>query len=313
MVVEDGFAATVRRQWSSLKDAEASVHWMLGHPMGRRSPSRTLYNYLSWQIKSRLRQGPFVVPFVDKSRLLVDRHEHGTTANVYVGLREFESMSLVFHALRPGDVFVDVGANVGTFSVLAAAVAGARVVAVEPVPSTARRLLENVRLNSCDDLVELHQVAAGAGRSRARMIIDAGPINRVYDPKYAADHATAEVDVCPLDDILSGRRATLVKIDVEGLELDVLQGARALLESSDLLGVIVETNGSAEAYGRSDLSVLELLSGYGFKTAAYDPWSRAVVETSEVNVRENTLFLRQSLLAGRVRSARSRKVQQFFV
>ena len=70
------------------------------------------------------------------------RHgETGLTGNLYAGLHEFADMAFVMHALRPTDLFVDIGANAGSYTILACAVAKARGCAFEPLPSTYRRLV----------------------------------------------------------------------------------------------------------------------------------------------------------------------------
>jgi len=63
--------------------------------------------------------GPIALPFVGGSVLLAIRGMTGASGNWYCGLAEFEDMALVLHALRPGELFVDIGANVGAYSVLA--------------------------------------------------------------------------------------------------------------------------------------------------------------------------------------------------
>ncbi len=287
---------------------------MLSHPIGRKRPFRTIYAFAAWQAKSRLRSGSHVVPFVNAARLVVDPHEHGTTANIYVGLREFESMGVVIHGLRPGDTFIDVGANVGTFVVLAAAVAGTRVIAVEPVSETAGRLWENVQLNGCTDRVELRRVAAGAERSSVTMIVDDGATNRVAAPADVAGHRTRIVHVLPLDEIVGNRKATILKIDVEGLEMDVLRGAAALLSDPGLLAVMVETNGSGESYGQSDGAILELLGWYGFHMTSYDPWTRELRHATALSSADNTIFVRQETDLGiRLRDAPRCHVRGFYI
>ena len=58
----------------------------------------------------------------------------GATGNIYTGLHEFEDMMFLLHLLRPGDIFVDAGANIGSYTVLASAVVGAKSISFEPVP-----------------------------------------------------------------------------------------------------------------------------------------------------------------------------------
>ena len=88
------------------------------HPLTRNARLATLVRWLRWQVGSRLLPGPVVVPFVNNTSLIVRPGMTGATGNVYCGLHEFEDMALVLHALRSRDLFVDIGANVGSYTVL---------------------------------------------------------------------------------------------------------------------------------------------------------------------------------------------------
>src|SRR6185295_2090869 len=92
--------------------------------------------FLAWQISSRLLP-EVVVPWVHGLRLGARRGMTGATGNIYAGLHEFHDMMLLLHFLRPGDIFLDMGANIGSYSLLAAGVAGATAHAFEPDPQTA--------------------------------------------------------------------------------------------------------------------------------------------------------------------------------
>lgn len=109
-----------------------SVCHYLNHPLGKLDRKDTLLRMFRWQIGSRLLGQPCAMPFVNGIRLLVRKGMRGATGNIYVGLMEFEDMAFVLHFLRNDDVFIDVGANVGVYSILAAS-RGADVVAMEPV------------------------------------------------------------------------------------------------------------------------------------------------------------------------------------
>src|SRR5262245_9501890 len=111
-----------------------TLSYMAKHPLNRGRPVRALARFVRWQVGSRLLGTKVAVPFVGDTRLLVSRGMHGATGNIYCGLHEFEDMSLVFHMLKPGELFFDIGANVGTFSVLASGVACARSICFEPAP-----------------------------------------------------------------------------------------------------------------------------------------------------------------------------------
>lgn len=93
---------------------------------------------LRWQIGGRITGMPAIAPFIGGTRLVVRRGLSSATAAHYVGLTDPDEMMLCLHLLRPGDRMTDVGANIGIYTVLAAGVCGAQVVAVEPPPAPCR-------------------------------------------------------------------------------------------------------------------------------------------------------------------------------
>ena len=92
-----------------------SAAFFLSHPIARRQYLRTILRILSWQILSRL-HSVITVRWIGGTKLTVSRGAKGATGNLYYGLHEFSPMAFTIHMLRPGDVFVDGGANIGTYS-----------------------------------------------------------------------------------------------------------------------------------------------------------------------------------------------------
>jgi FkbM family methyltransferase len=140
--------------------------------------------------------------------------------------------------LRAGDVVADIGAHIGVHSLTAAArlraLGGGRVLSFEPARDSADRLRAGAAANGLDHLVTLAETALGAGPGTARLVADA-----VYDEADAGVrslHGTGqvvqEVPVTTFDAWADGAgldRLDVVKLDVEGAELDVLRGMRATL------------------------------------------------------------------------------------
>ena len=124
-----------------------TLRFITSHPLGRRDKWATVLRYLRWQIGSRIAQGPIAVDFINNTRLLVRPGMTGATGNIYCGLHEFEDMAFLLHFLRPSDLFVDIGANIGSYTILASAVIGAHGIAFEPVPQTFQSLIDNIHLN----------------------------------------------------------------------------------------------------------------------------------------------------------------------
>ena len=86
----------------------------------------------------------------------------GATGNLYCGLHEFYDMAFLLHFLRKEDLFVDVGANIGSYTILASAHIGASVISIEPVRKTFDHLATNVLLNNVYGKVELVNSAVGS-------------------------------------------------------------------------------------------------------------------------------------------------------
>jgi FkbM family methyltransferase len=138
----------------------------------------------------------------------------------------------VAHACHtPEHVVIDVGAHVGAYSISAARL-GARVIAIEPNPRVAELLHDNARRNGVASMIEVLAIALGAQDTRLALNVSVQP---------CAAHIERErglgpiVDVRTLDGIVRARgvRAGVVKIDAEGMDLDILQGGQETLARHD--------------------------------------------------------------------------------
>jgi FkbM family methyltransferase len=238
--------------------------------------------------------GPVAVPFVNDTRLLVRPGMEAATGNIYVGLQEFHEMAFVLHALRPDDLFVDVGANVGTYTLLAASAVGCRCIAIEPVRQTWSTLIDNVELNQARDRVETHCIAVGPTAGQARFTSSLKTCNRIATPDdEVLGHPTIDVPMRPLDAVINGRRPTVLKIDVEGYEPEVIAGAQLTLEQPDLLAVLMETNPQAAGGGEPLNTLNDEMRRLGFSPHRYDGLRRSFHRLeSAPGTLTNTVYVR---------------------
>ena len=123
------------------------------HPLNAGGRLSAIGRVARWQIGSRLLPGAVALPYVGGTRLFATRGMTGATGNWYCGLHEVAEMAFVLHVLRQSDKFIDVGANVGSYTVLAAGAVGSRAFAVEPIPTTFGFLRRNVELNGLGERV----------------------------------------------------------------------------------------------------------------------------------------------------------------
>ena len=185
--------------------------------------------------------------------VLVDVADHTGHLHYFEGeAYEPEVARTIVDRLHPGDAFLDVGANVGFFSVLAAKVVGptGTVIAFEPDPTVRVRLQRMIDANGLGGIVETVHAAVGAREGQATLHLSTASVVSTLDPSRApldfVYQQTAEVTIHSLDEWLSHHpllngRVRIVKIDVEGTEDDVIRGARALLTGPSRPAVICET------------------------------------------------------------------------
>lgn len=265
-----------------------TIKFIHQHPLTKHRAVPAILSFLKWQLVSRMRKVPVVYQFTPNSKLWVWNGLTGATGNVYCGLHEFEDMAFLLHFLREDDLFVDVGANIGSYTILASAEIGARTIAMEPVPETYKNLLRNISLNNIDRKVKALNIGVGSSKGVLRFSNSFDTGNHVV-----ADESVefVSVDVDSLDSVLANECPALLKIDVEGFETEVLKGAEHVLKAECLLAVIIELNGAGKRYGFDDNDVHLKLTESGFKTYKYLPFERKIIE-AERNIEHNTLYIR---------------------
>ncbi len=281
----------------------AVLGFIVKHPLNRGNRARAVGRFLRWQLASRLLPFPVALPFVDGLRLFVERGMTGATGNYYCGLHEAEDMAFVLHFMRPGDTFYDIGANVGSYSLLAAAAGVRRVVGFEPSTVTSAKYQRNIDLNGLNDSISFHRVALGGDDGELAFTMGADTTNHVVADGEVAQ-ATEVVPVRRFDEYFAGGQPSFIKIDVEGFEAQVLAGAGNGLRDPALMGLLIEDNGSDHRYGARG-SVSDLVRGNGFIEFRYDSSTRTLSPDVSGKATGNLLFLRdQDAASDRVRSAR---------
>jgi FkbM family methyltransferase len=263
------------------------AHFIAEHPLTRNHKTAAYARIVKWQIRSRIR-GEVIVPWVDGVRLAVRRGMTGATANIYAGLHEFADMAFTLHFLRSGDLFADIGANVGSYTILASGVRGANTIAFEPDPQAAAFLRRNVDLNGLISLVQIEQVALGGEQDYAELTVGLDSLNRIA---RSHDGPLQRVRMRTLDGVVAGRPLAMIKIDVEGYEVEVFRRAGATLSAQSLKAIITE--------GRPP-EVIAALRASGFLQYRYDPVQRKISRTQERSI-PNALFLRdEAFVAARL-------------
>jgi FkbM family methyltransferase len=213
----------------------------------------------------------FSVRAVGGVRMIADVSRDSGRALATSGLWEWNApkLQVIRAVLRRGDVFADVGANAGYYTVIGARSVApiGHVYAVEPAPSAFRELERNVALNDLGETVTTLLAAAGAAEGYATLY---GPpwghdLTSSLRPR-GGDGLETRVPVLPLHAVVADEhrdRLKLVKIDVEGHEDDVLRGLEPLLEHGCRPAILVEVHTAANS--QAPVFIVEFCRRYGLK------------------------------------------------
>jgi FkbM family methyltransferase len=194
------------------------------HPLARGRRARAVGNLWAWQAWRRLVKRPLLVELQTGTKLLCPTWS--TIAGVWVSIGAHEpELFFVADVSRPGDLFVDVGANIGVYA-LTAALKGARAVAFEPTEAARLVIAENAALNGVKDSVTISALALSDYDGSAWFTVGQDCTNKLArnEAEQGVPTEVRKLDTC-LAELASGRTPDIVKIDVEGADEAVLRGA----------------------------------------------------------------------------------------
>jgi FkbM family methyltransferase len=240
---------------------------LLSHDAAQQKRLGPLLRFLGWQLLKRSGSGPVIVEAFQGGRLKCYPENSASNAVIYFDLPDWAEMQFLQQLLRPGDGFLDIGANVGVYSVLANTLvqSSGSVLAFEPDPKNAEYLNENFLLNAMDTQ-NIHKVVLGDKGGTCRFDTGQGSTGSVLANE---DKRGETMEVKRLDTLVDDPSAFMVaKVDVEGFELPVLHGATRLLEAKSPKVWLVETNRCCEQYGMSRLDLKEFFAAYDFEMFA---------------------------------------------
>jgi len=228
--------------------------------------------------------------------LLCAATDHGLLSCLLeTGELERGTRILIQKYLRPGNVFIDVGANVGLHTLAAArAMRGqGKIIAFEPFEPTMRMLEKSIWMNGFSSMTEIHQAAVSNAAGRQQLFIGATSGHHslfALEPSPNNAQGPVEVPLVRLDSVIAaGQRIDLMKIDAEGAELEVIEGAVSLIADNPEIALIVEFGPShLRRTGRTPSQWLDSFNQLGLyyrvinnESGALEKWSLDALEQVE--------------------------------
>jgi FkbM family methyltransferase len=280
------------------------IHWKLNrlgrslrsiikHPLTQDGKLSAIKRYIVFHVCGWLYPGLSIYNFVGPTRFVARPGMAGIVGNIYKGLADFQEGGFLMHLLREGDLFVDIGANVGVYAILAAGVCGVKTIAIEPIPTTVEMMELNLRINNLNNLVKIIRRGVGSTNSYLYFTHKEDDLNRVVLHPTHNEQETLLIKVEPLDNIIGSDRPSLLKIDVEGFELEVLKGAPKTIQQDNLLAIIIEMHVHEGRYGFNYEEVHNILIDNNFYPFSYNPFTRQLIKLNSFCCDKfNTIYLR---------------------
>jgi FkbM family methyltransferase len=255
------------RHYVTIRDTTSRI---LRHPANQGRRGRALALYFLWQVWQRSMRRPWTIRLGETRRIRLYPHSTVAALVLYCRIHDFEEMSFIHAYLRRGDLFVDVGANIAVYSLWASEIVGVDVLAFEPSTVTHGRAIENVELNGLADRIGVERKAVGSDRGVVRLTTGLDAVNQVVGGDRIGTEA---VEQTTLDHELGLRVPAIVKIDVEGRELEVLRGGQEMI-ARHRPALIIEVN---DVEGLTNV-----LADMDYQSWSYDPKTGGLAATVPV-------------------------------
>lgn len=230
-----------------------------GHGLGRWYPVTAVNSFLI----SRLRP-----PLIE-----VDGHKmlwgsEGITSALTLGIYEPLETEIVKREIKKGDIVLDLGANIGYYTLLLARLVGeeGKVFAFEPDPTNFSWLEKNVEMNGYKNVVLIPKAVSNkTGKIRLYLSQRNRADHRIYDSQDGRQ--SIEIETVRLDDYFKdyGGKIDFIKMDIQGAEGEALQGMSGLLKNNDVKMLMEFSPGGLKISGMEPEECLKLLTGFGFR------------------------------------------------
>ena len=220
---------------------------------------------------------PIALINVMNSKMYVDLSDPGVSRQLITrGRREVEHLNDIRRHLRPGMTGIDIGANIGYFALIEAALIGptGRLYCMEPVPENIELLHRNVKINGLTDVIHIFQNAVAAKKEILRIALTTASNSHhvlAKNNELSGLQRYMKVAGVSIDDFMDsqGLRTddiNFLRCDIEGYEVIAFKGMTKILESKSPLHLFIELHPDAYPCWGADISdVVELLVKSGFR------------------------------------------------
>ena len=238
---------------------------VLNHPLNRNTKFKTFFILLWWKINQLFFKIPAIIEIAPNRKCICKPESSFGSLIVYTNRPEYLEMRLTELLLNTDSTFLDVGAGIGDFSLIASSkITTGKIFAFEPSEEPLSTLMENIAINFLEKKIK---------------VIDEVASNKVGTIKFN-EESVSEVShietgengvvkkTTTLDKVIENNKLTtvdLIKIDVEGAESLVIEGLEKSFESKLIKALIIELNSNASQFNSSKVKLVKKLVKHNFK------------------------------------------------
>lgn len=278
-----------------------SILHVINHPSNNKAFVQTLLKMFFWKFNQLFLRLP-IITFLTQNVRIICYPDSSYGGYVFLtSFPEYNEMKFIEQFVKKGDTCIDVGANIGAISLLAASRGAEKVFAFEPTDVCIKRCKENIAINNFNQHIFVHGcIVSDSTKVQTFVVSKHSEVNALL-AKDAPTQDTKRIRVpsTTLDIFCKEQncaRISLVKIDVEGAELRVLQGMKQLLSNHAVDAILFEWNARAHAFNYTFEDIVAFLKKYGYTlyTAQIDGGYKPLkIDTFDTSTTSNIIALYQ--------------------
>lgn len=268
-----------------------SLKGVLNHPNNTNSTIRTIVRIIWWKINQSIFKFPAIIEISEGVRCICYPDNSYGGLVVYTKLPEYYDMKFMIKIINKNDIFVDVGAGIGDYSIIAASIIDkGKVYAFEPDQRARKIFIENITLNKMKNKIQVEgQIVSDKEGHEYFKSEKQSEISHIS----LSDRGTS-IKSLTLDKYLKKyniKRIKLIKIDVEGAELKVLKGLENIITTHAIDSLIVEVNKNSKKYGFSRNDLINFFESHDYEIFYYDKLGRFIKISKDTTLPKKTFNL----------------------
>jgi FkbM family methyltransferase len=243
---------------------------ILAHPANKDNAIGTIGRLMWWKMNQVFFKLPAVYQLTDSTKIICEPSSSYGSFVIYARYPEFEEMQFIHSYLKKDNVFIDVGANIGAVTLVAAdKIARGRIYAFEPTPAIADKCTTNIRLNKLEKRVTCFTTAVSNKNGTLQFAIEPdSEVNHIATNDQRRGSSVITVETITLDTFAAEHNIDhiqMLKVDVEGAELSVFQGATRLLHEQRIDVIVFEVNAKMSQFGSAPAKLFSYLKKCKYK------------------------------------------------